>query len=146
MEFIIGFCIIIVLLFIAGVSIQTIITGVFLLLCAVLAMIFIFFCYSLLLLALSKKAEGAFVKVDKSPKGEFKVAYYNVKGEEYPCAFPAEPFFQKKFYPQNAVYRLRILGKSGRVYDKYAVITCITGFLSSTALVSVLVYIMFFYA
>ncbi len=145
MEFLIGFIIIVVLLLIAGVSVQTIIAGVFLLLCGVLALIFIFFCYSILLLLMSKKAEGEFVKVDKSPKGEFKVAYYNVKGEEYFCAFPAEPFFQRKFYPQDALYKLRILGKSGRVYDKYAVITCVTGFLSSAALVSVLIYIMFFY-
>lgn len=146
MEFLMGFIIIVVLLLIAGVSVQTIITGVFLLLCAVLAMIFIFFCFSIFRLAMSKKAEGEFVRIDKFPKAQFRVAYYNVKGAEYSCAFPAEPFLQRKFYPQDSVYKLRVLGKSGRVYDKYAVITCITGFLSSTALVSVLIYIMFFYA
>lgn len=145
MEYIIGLCIIIVLLLLIGVKSGTIIAGIFLLLCAVLLLLLIFFAYSMFRLVTSKRLEADFLKTDKAPKGEFKVAYYLCEGKEYPCAFPAEPFFEKKFYPSHKKHKVMLNRKTKTVYDRYAAVTCAVGFVFSLSLVLLLLYILLLY-
>lgn len=145
MEYIIGLIVILVLLLLVGVSWDAIIAGIFLLLCALLASMLLMFAVCLIRLVFMKKYEADFLRVDKSPKGKMKVAYYKYEDKEYSCLFPAEPFFKDKFYPVTRKHRIW-LGKRGKtVFDSYAVVTCVVGFVFSLALVLSMIYIVLFY-
>lgn len=145
MEYIIGLCIIIVLLLLIGVRASIIAAGIFLLLCILLLFMLAMFTVSIIRLITSKRTEAAFSRIDKSPKGRFNVAYYMCSHEEYPCVFPSEPFFEKKFYPADKSHKIWLNSRKKTVFDRYAVATCIAGFVFSLALVLLLLYILFFY-
>lgn len=145
MEYIIGLCVIIALLVLIGVQASTIAAGIFLLLSALLLLMLIMFTYGIFRLLTSKRTEAEFSRIDKSPKSRFRVAYYICGGEEYPCIFPSEPFFEKKFYPSGKAHKVWLSGRTRTVFDRYAVVTCVMGFILSLSLVLSILYILFFY-
>lgn len=73
-----------------------------------------------------------------SEKAKYKVAYYLVEGEEIPCLFPEEGVFRKKLYRTDKTYHVLMNKKLGRVFDRFAVATCILGLMCGIGLGTVL--------
>ena len=101
-------------------------------------MVLIFLACSVLLLT-SKWKEAKFVGLDlPSENSKYKVAYYLVDGEEIPCLFPEEGIFRDKFYRDDKTYRVLYNRKLGRVFDRFAIATCIVGIVCGTLLGAVM--------
>lgn len=96
--------------------------------------ILIFAVCSILLLC-SKWKEARFVRLDlPNKKAKFKVAVYQVEGEEIPCLFPEEGIFVKYFYRTDRNYHVLYHKKLGRVFDRFSIATCIVGVVCGSAL------------
>lgn len=96
------------------------------------------------LLLMSKRKEAKFLRMGSpSEKIEFKVAYYLVDGEEVPCLFPEEGIFRKKLYRTDKTYHVLFNKRLGKVFDRFAVATCILGLICGTGL-GTLLLLMFF--
>lgn len=109
----------------------------FLLILSGLLMITFSICTVLLLM--SKWKEARFLRVDlPSEEAKYKVAYYLVEGEEISCLFPEEGIFRKKLYRTDRTYHVLLNKKLGRVFDRFAVATCILGLMCGTGLGTVL--------
>ncbi len=135
MEIILAIVIIIVICKILGVSnFVLILCGLGIIELIIIAML-LFFVYHTLHLFLTKKHNANFVKIDKPKKGKFKVAYYEIEGEEYPCIFPMEASFSSS-YREDKIYSVRFSKFLKKVYDKWAVITCIVGLVFSVVAVA----------
>lgn len=107
-------------------------TGLLLLTSGLLVLIFLI-CSALLLT--SKWKPATFVGIDyPTDKAKYKVAFYLVEGEEIPCLFPEEGVFRDKFYKEDLPCRVLVNRKLGRVFDRYAVCTCILGLVSGATL------------
>lgn len=105
------------------------------LLVAAMALFFIWFFFSLIR---TKTAKGFFLRIEKNNKNGFHTAIYSIDGKEYPCVFPAETFFVSFLYKKDRLYRLFFSEKKCAVFDRFALITCITGFVCSITAVAVL--------
>ena len=144
MEFIFILIIIAILVSVLTGNLGYIFFGVigFLLILSVLLVITFLICSVLLLT--SKWKEARFLRVDlPSEEAKYKVAYYLVEGEEIPCMFPEEGVFRKKLYRTDRTYHVLLNKKLGRVFDRFAVATCILGLICGTGLGTVLLLIHF---
>lgn len=98
----------------------------------------LFFSRFMFTLIFSKKKKAIFLKIDKPPGSKFKSAFYMIGDKEYPCFFPSEI---KSFYKQNKQYSVFLHEKTGRVFDRFSVITCILGYAFSLYLfISIIVH------
>ena len=96
------------------------------------------------LLLTSKWKEARFLRVDlPSEKAKYKVAFYLVEGDEIPCLFPEEGVFRKKLYRTDKTYHVLLNKKLGRVFDRFAVATCILGLIFGIGLGTVLIRMYF---
>lgn len=96
------------------------------------------------LLLMSKWKEARFLRVDlPSKNAKYKVAYYLVEGEEIPCLFPEEGVLRQKLYRTDKTYHVLLNRKLGRVFDRFAVTTCILGLMCGTGFGMILL-LMFF--
>lgn len=128
MELILTIAVIIVLLLLLGfevveillLAMNFIVLGVF--------VMFIMFSYSFFRMVTAEKTDAVFTRIARPPKRGFEVAYYMCSGTEYPCAFPSEPLMRKRIYAPEKTYRVRLNRRTNRIYDKYAEMTCIIGF------------------
>ena len=117
------------------------VTGFLLILSGMLVITFLI-CSVLLLTSKWKKAR--FLRVDlPSEKAKYKVAYYLVEGEEIPCLFPEEGIFRKQLYRTDKTYHVLLNKKLGRVFDRFALVTCILGLLFGTGFGTVLLGLYF---
>lgn len=138
MEFIIGLIVIIVICKILGVSnFVLILCGLGLIELTIIAMM-LFFIYYTFHLFFTKKKQASFTKIDVSDtnKVKFQTAYYMVDEEEYPCVFPREMGISSKLYKNDKIYNVRFSRSLKKVYDKWAVITCIVGLIFSASAVA----------
>lgn len=136
MELLVGIIVIIVLCKILGVSnFVLILCGLGIIELIIIAML-LFFIYSTFHLLLTKKCNANFTKIDTPKKGKFKVAFYEINGEEYPCVFPREAGFSSA-YRTDKVYKVRYSKYLKKVYDIWAVITCFVGLIFSIMAVAV---------
>ena len=95
------------------------------------------------LLLTSKWKKARFLRVDlPSEKARYKVAYYLVEGEEIPCLFPEEGVFRKKLYRTDKTYHVLLNKKLEKVFDRFAVATCILGLVCGTGIGMVLLMLM----
>lgn len=101
----------------------------------ILLLMIVLFLFFFTRLITSHKAEAEFTRIDIKPNGRFKVAFYNINGEEYPNVFPEEGFLEDKLYKKERKYRV-FLNKKGYVFDRFAVATCIIGFSISLLILS----------
>lgn len=132
MELVLSLLVIIVLCKVLGVSNEFLILGGLILIeLAIIAMLllFIYFCLHLLF---TKKKKASFIRSDKSENSKFHVAYYLVDGEEYPCVFPKEAGLM---YRKGHFYNVYFSKKLRKVYDIWAILTCISGLVFSIAAV-----------
>ena len=135
------FILIIIAVFVSVLTghLEYIIFGVagFLLILSGLLVITFLICSALLLTSKWKKAR--FLRVDlPSEEAKYKVAYYLVDGEEIPCLFPEEGIFREKLYRTDKTYHVLLNKKLGKVFDRFAVTTCILGLISGTGLGAIL--------
>ncbi len=99
--------------------------GILLLFVALLLLVFL---YCTVRLLFSKKREAVFVRIDKpTEKSKYKVAFYRVDGEEYPCLFPEEGILRPKLYPEGKKCHVFVNYRMKKVFDRFAVTTCILG-------------------
>ena len=141
MEIVLVLCVLAALMLIIGFDISTIIAcGVFLLAAGIILM-FLLFAFSLIAMLSAKMVMTDFVKIDKSPRGRFDVAYYKFDGKEYPCAFPSEPLMRRRIYAPDKAHRVRLNRRTGTVYDRYASITCVLGFVFSGLLTAGIIWL-----
>lgn len=133
MEFILVIVIIVVLCIILGVkTIYLLAAGAALLglvYIASLALLSFFF----VRLLFAKKHKAVFSRIDKSPRGSFKVAYYNIDGTEYPNVFPEEGLLRSKLYRSDRNSTVFLTKNKKNVYDKFACATCTIGILLTIA-------------
>jgi hypothetical protein len=136
MEILLAIIIIIVICKILGVSnFVLILCGLGIIELIIIAM-FLFFIYHTLHLFFTKKRNANFVKIDKPKKGKFKVAYYEIENEEYPCVFPMEASFSSS-YREEKIYSVRYSKLLKKVYDKWAVMTCFIGLIFSIVAIAI---------
>lgn len=124
MEFFIVLIVIIVLCKIIGISNEYLIMGGLALVeLAIIAMLllFVYFCLHLLF---TKGRKAEFIRTDKPEGSKFQVAYYLIDGVEYPCVFPRESGLAYKI---NKKCTVRYSKRLNKVYDIWAMLTCIIG-------------------
>ncbi|MBQ7782330.1 MAG: hypothetical protein IJ368_00005 [Oscillospiraceae bacterium] len=126
MEVFIGFIIVLVIMLCLGVEIGFIASVAAAAVGLVIVLIFAFFVYSAVLLALSEKAEGNYSHTEKNSRG-FESAFYIVDGEAMPNAFPKEVVFSRLLYRSENTVKLRLVRKKKLVFDMNAQITTIVG-------------------
>ncbi|MCM1529662.1 MAG: hypothetical protein NC093_06650 [Alistipes sp.] len=131
MEIILGMITIIVICKILGVSNSALALGGLGLVGLTMIAMVIFFIYFNLHLLFSRTKKAAFSRIDVPQKGRFKVAFYIVDGVEYPCIFPKESAFNSKLYRDGSLHTVRFSRLLKKVYDKWAIMTCIVGLIFS---------------
>lgn len=127
MEILILLLIVLVYCLILNVNIYYILTGLFLLMGVVVALFTIAFAYCGICLLFAKKKEAVFVEIAPVKNSKFQVAYYKVEGQVYPCIFPREGILEDKLYRTDKVCYVRVHKRMGKVYDRYAQMTCWLG-------------------
>ena len=144
MEYVFGLIIIAVLVCVLTGNLGYVFFGVMYFLLILSALLVITFVICSVLLLTSKWKEAIFLRVDlPSEKSKYKVAYYLVEGEEIPCLFPEEGVFRKQLYRSDKIYHVLLNNKLGRVFDRFAVATCILGLICGAGLGTVLLLIGF---
>ena len=129
MEIIIVIAIILVLCLILGVKLNYILFGMSLLATVFFGLMAIAFSYCLIRVLFSKRKEARFVRFDEPSENKLQVAYYLVEEKEYPCMFPKEFVMENKLYPIDKTRSVMMDRKANRVYDQYAISTCVLGLL-----------------
>lgn len=126
MEIILAIVIIVVICKILGVSnFVLILCGLGIIELLIILML-LFFAFHALNLIFTKSKYAKFTRIDKPEKGKFKVAYYEIDGEEYPCVFPKESGFTSA-YNEEKLCKVRYSKTLKKVYDVWAICTCIVG-------------------
>ena len=133
-ELIVVVVLIILICLLIGVEATSVILGICgLLLLFVALMAAGFICFTVRI-ALSKKSSAEFVRIEKAEGAKFSAAIYRLEEGEFPCAFPAEIIMREMWYEKEKPCTVFFDGKKKRVFDRNAVITCIVGGASCTAL------------
>lgn len=101
----------------------------------VLSLLFaIGFVFATIVLLFSKRREGRFLRIGPVKDSKFQVAFYLVEEQEYPCIFPREGLLEEWLYRKDKVYHVMWNGKLGKVFDRFAVTTCVLGLVFSVLL------------
>lgn len=129
MEIVIIIAIILVLCLILGVKLNYILFGMTILATVFFGLMAIGFFYCIIRVLFSKRKEARFVRFDKPSENKFQVAYYLIEEKEYPCMFPKEFVMENKLYSIDKTCSVMLDRKVNRVYDQYAIATCVLGLL-----------------
>lgn len=134
MELIIIIIIIIAICLILNVSPYYIMFGGGILLFVFTTLFAIGFVITTVALLCSKKREARFLRTGPVKGSKFQVAYYLVEGQEYPCIFPKEGLLEDKLYQTDKGYHVMLNQKIGKVFDRFAMTTCVLGLIFSVVL------------
>lgn len=132
MELLIILVIVIVLCFVLNISMTLIVVGIVALMGIISGLFALAFWGCMVCLLSSERKEATFLRIDKGHSGKFRVAYYLVEGEEYPCIFPKEAVLESKLYRTDKTYYVMLHKKLGKVFDRFAIITCTLGLVVGT--------------
>lgn len=124
----------IVICLILNVSLYYILSGILILVGIITVLFSVSFLYCFIVLLCSKCKEAEFVRIGPAKGERFQVAFYMVDGEAYPCMFPREAILEDKLYRKDRKYRVMWNSRKGKVFDRYACMTCVLGLLVSVAL------------
>lgn len=141
MEFLLALIVIIVLLKILGVSTVYIIAGGLVLIGLAIVGMALLFIYCIVRLSFSKRKIARFVRIDTPENSRFKVAYYSLDGQEYPCFFPSEMILNDQMYRKDRTYRVMFNKRMGKVFDVWSIITCILGLIFSVSAVAAMFWL-----
>ena len=125
MEFLLGYVLIAIIMLCMGFKLVHIGIMTLLLLGAVIVLIGVFFAVCLVLLALSKRKNAVFVKIDEKPR--FPVAIYKIDGNEVYNLFPCEMIMRGKLYNPDKEIRILYCKPRRATIDKNALVTIIAG-------------------
>lgn len=131
MEFLVVLIIAIVICLILNVSIHYILAGILILVGIGTVLFAVSFLYCFIMLLCSKRKEAEFVRIGLAKGERFQVAFYRVDGAEYPCMFPRESILEDRLYRKDRKYRVMWNQRRSKVFDRYAVTTCILGLVAS---------------
>lgn len=134
MELIIIFIIVLAICFILNVSPYYIMLGGGILLYVLTTFFAIGFVFAMLVLLFSKRKEARFSHTGPVKGSKFQVAFYLVEGDEYPCMFPKEGILEEKLYQKEKVCHVMWNQKLGKVFDRFAMTTCVLGLIFSVVL------------
>ncbi len=122
-----------VLLWIFGVPTQTLLLGVWILILALLAFMFLFFLGSAISLLFFRVRKGSFVRFDHHRK--FAQAVYLVEDAEYINLFPAETVMQARLYHDRPhILLVRKSQYRNVAYDMHSVLIIALGTFSAIAM------------
>lgn len=141
MEILIVFIVVIVICLILNISIHYIVTGILILAGVATFSFAVSFLYCFVILLRSKKKETEFVRIGPTKGDRFQVAFYMVDGVECPCMFPREGILEDKLYRKDRKYRVMWNQRKGKVFDRYACVTCVLGLFVSVLLSVVIVVV-----
>lgn len=143
MELLIGIAVVFILLLCLGASLELIATIA--LGCLGLFILFMtgIFVYAFIVMIMSRRASGVFVRSEKDEKSKIPFAYYIIDGVEFKNMFPLEVMFQKFIYKEGKEVKLFLNRKSKCCFDSNAVICCILGFAVSVFLVVEMIILVF---
>lgn len=142
MEFLMVLIIVIILCLILNVSLNYILTGILILIGVGAVLFAVSFLYCFVVLLRSKRIEAEFVRIGPAKGDRFQVAFYRVEGEEYPCMFPRETILVDKLYRKDKPCRVMWNSRKGKVFDRYACITCVLGLVVSVVLSVGIVFVL----
>ncbi len=145
MEFIIVLIVVIVVLKIMGVSNFLIVSGGMALVELAIVFMVLFFIYACILLALSKPRKAQFTRIAPAPKSRFRVAYYTIDGEEFPCIFPSEMILNDQMYKPGRTYHVMFNKRMKKVFDIWTNLTIILGLICSSGALAGTVWLIFNY-
>lgn len=131
MEFVLVAAVIIVLCKILGVSNFALVLGGLGIIEILILFMALFFVWHTINLIFTKRKKAAFSHFGTMLNGKIPVAYYSVDGTDLPCVFPKETGFSPNMYRQDKIYSVRYSRLLKKVYDIWAVLTCITGMIFS---------------
>lgn len=134
MELLVIIIIVIAICFVLNVSPYYMMLGGGILLFVLATAFAIGFVLAMIVLLFSKRREGRFLRIGPVKDSKFQVAFYLVEGQEYPCIFPREGLLEKKLYRRDKIYHVMWNGKLGKVFDRFAVTTCVLGLVFSVLL------------
>lgn len=143
MELVIIIIIVLAICFILNVSPYYMMLGGGILLFVLTALFAIGFVFAMVALLFSKRKEAQFLRTGPVKDSKFQVAFYMIDGEEYPCMFPKEGILEDKLYQKEKTYHVMWNKKLGKVFDRFAMTTCVLGLVFSVVL-SVVLGIMIF--
>ena len=128
MEILILIIIVLVYCLVLNVNLNYILLGAGALIGIFTVLFTIAFLFCNICLLFSKRKEAKFIRMDYSKSNKFQVAYYLVEGKEYPCMFPKEGILEERLYNKDKTYYVMLNEKLGKVFDRFAVATCVLGF------------------
>lgn len=103
----------------------------------------LFFILYLLKLLFSKKKKGTFLRIERNGMFKWHAAIYLVDGEEIPCIFPDDGVMDDKIYRTDKTYTLFYNKRSGKVFDRISITTCVIGIIFTLGIDAALVFMYF---
>ena len=134
MELLILLIIVVVLCLILDVSMNVIVLGLIALIGMVSGLFALAFLGCVICLLGCKRKPATFLRIDNAKGSKFQVAYYMVDGREYPCIFPKEVVLENKLYRTDRTYHVMVHEKLGKLFDRFAIITCALGLMAGSIL------------
>lgn len=114
--------------------------GIIALFIVFMALLFAFFCLNLLF---SKPKKAVFSREYKPHNSRFSVACYSFDGKEFPCVFPMESAMKSRLYDKQKSCFVMYSRLLRRVYDIWAILTCILGLIFSGIATAFVIKILF---
>ena len=103
----------------------------------------LFFILYILKLLFSKRKKGTFLRIERNGVFKWHAAIYLVDGEEVPCIFPDDGVMDDKIYKADKTYTLFYNKRSGKVFDRISITTCIIGIIFTLAIDAALIFMYF---
>lgn len=141
MEFFLAVAVIGAICFIFGVGTDFVFYAVGGLVGLIIISMFLIFSRFMAALVFSKRKTAVFSKIDKPLDRKFKSAFYVIDEKEYPCFFPSEC---KIMYKKGKQCNIFLNEKMGKVFDRFSMITCISGFIFSLIAVGSVIWLLAF--
>lgn len=134
MEFLMILVVVIVMLVLLGVSLLSIVAGIWWLLTLLGILCVVFFLLSMVLVLVAKKREATFLRIEKGKlAGAF--AVYEIEGTEYRNLFPTDVFLREVLYRRKQVFvRMLQLGRKRLVFDRVTLVIVSIGLPAFTIL------------
>lgn len=126
MEIIIIIVILGMLVYLLGVEMAFILQIILGMMFVAMVLTALFFIWTGITLIGSKRKKAFFDRIDKAEGSPFQTAVYLTDGKELRNAFPSEMMFRSLLYKKEKPTVVRVT-RTGKVYDRYSVITVCLG-------------------
>lgn len=135
MEILIFIVVIIVACLLLNVNINYIFFGMIIIMGIFFALLAVGFAYCCIDLTRCRRCVAQFKGFEKVKERKYESACYLVEGTVIPCFFPRELVLHNKLYSKDKNYFVFVNVRKNRLYDRFAVTTCILGLVLSAVFV-----------